>query len=510
MTRALIVLSILALSVSVASAQPANPVCDPKESFRKCLDELLDGADQELLTKQAQLTQDLRVQERDVPEKVEEKASPSTSPGAQGAVIDFLPALVGSLGLQGLSNTDGNLNFDKVFELGKGWRLDLGTTAFTNAEVFEPLKTKLSEAEHDDLAGELDEAIGDFDKTDFRGLLTWHWGIGRHRFGRDPVQYQAHVERWFEDAVTRVEETPIFRWRGRADTRVFIDRFPGFLTERIDSLKDEDQTPLTATEIATIEASLVEVAKETKEMVRSIDEALSLDTIDELIANQPQFIVRGGYSERRDFTGPSERSGGVDLEIGLSGNLNDFFSWAKDHPSQCPEGTDPAAPYSLACLQAYLGQNAGLLGMSQEKAAAKLGHRLAIAYSYIDTDPFSFTDDDNDFSFALDGAEKHSGSLTWGFYFSQFQLPNLLPGGSASQPTGTARFDLESKYDDVTGDPMLQSRWTATATLSQKMSDNTVLSISAVWAEKPEYRGEVDEEVSANFGFKWQRDRPKE
>ncbi len=50
---------------------------------------------------------------------------------------------------------------------------------------------------------------------------------------------------------------------------------------------------------------------------------------------------------------------------------------------------------------------------------------------------------------------------------------------------------------------MRQSRFVATATLSQKITACTVFSASAVYANKPEYLGEVDEEVSARFGFRW-------
>jgi hypothetical protein len=50
---------------------------------------------------------------------------------------------------------------------------------------------------------------------------------------------------------------------------------------------------------------------------------------------------------------------------------------------------------------------------------------------------------------------------------------------------------------------MRQSRLTATATLSQKMSDKSIFSIGVAWAEKPEYLGEVDEELSANLGLRW-------
>ncbi len=57
----------------------------------------------------------------------------------------------------------------------------------------------------------------------------------------------------------------------------------------------------------------------------------------------------------------------------------------------------------------------------------------------------------------------------------------------------------------MTGDPMRQARFVATATFSQRMGKTTLFSVSAVYANRSEYRGEVDEEVSARFGLKWKR-----
>lgn len=43
----------------------------------------------------------------------------------------------------------------------------------------------------------------------------------------------------------------------------------------------------------------------------------------------------------------------------------------------------------------------------------------------------------------------------------------------------------------------------ASATLSQGTVSGLTLSASLVWANKPEFRGDVDEELSANIGFNY-------
>jgi len=74
---------------------------------------------------------------------------------------------------------------------------------------------------------------------------------------------------------------------------------------------------------------------------------------------------------------------------------------------------------------------------------------------------------------------------------------------------GAARIDVEAKYEDVSDDPMRQSRFVATATYSQNLFDGNGLSLSIVYANRPEYRGEVDEEFSARAGLKFKIDKKK-
>jgi hypothetical protein len=237
-------------------------------------------------------------------------------------------------------------------------------------------------------------------------------------------------------------------------------------------------------------------------------------TLSQMITNQPQLLLEGKYQERRHLTGPTAWSGRFCFEWGLSGNVNDFERFAAKEKNGC-------ASADYACLLAWQKQNAGLSMAGTEADTLDRGHRLAIAVEYTDTDPFDFTPDSHDTTaqpFSLDGSETWTGSLTYGVNFDGFQLPNLLGslGGKNAVPVDSARFDLEAKYDDVSGgtmmdgEEMLQSRFVATASLSQKMSDNSIVSLSLVWANKPEYLGDVDENLSASLGLRWSLDSQKD
>jgi hypothetical protein len=229
----------------------------------------------------------------------------------------------------------------------------------------------------------------------------------------------------------------------------------------------------------------------------------------ELVTNQPQIVLEGMLEERRDFTGPEGWTARVRYEMGLSGNFNDFVSWAKKQEDAPCSGSGPV--FTLACFEEYRKSHSAM-GMKEMNAVDR-GHRLAIEARYSETDPLRFEDPDDPGGtalFDLDRTEVWTASLTYGFYFSRFQLPSflgLLEGQADLVPTDTARFDLEVRYDDASGDPMRQDRLVATATVSQKMSDRSVMSISVVWADEPQYLGEVDEELSANLGLKWSLDQ---
>ena len=54
---------------------------------------------------------------------------------------------------------------------------------------------------------------------------------------------------------------------------------------------------------------------------------------------------------------------------------------------------------------------------------------------------------------------------------------------------------------------MRQDRWVSTLTLSQRVSEEASLAVSLIYANKPEFRGMVDEELSARAGLKFEVDR---
>lgn len=484
-----------------ATAEDASiaDVCDLTQSFESCLNaHVLLGA-----TKVG----------------VEEQATAATNPGSKTSLLDFLSPLAGALGFDGVSDTNGDFTFDRTIPLGGGARLKLGGTVFAEAGLFEALDQKLDEAEAGDEVKVLEGDIQDFDKVDFEALLSREGKAAGRYYGRSADTYTSFINEWQTGLVAGTGSTPFNTWRSGPAASDAIRRYkeirqghsdlPTFFQAPIEQVLTVLADPDLERRLA---ASLATLAKDSEAFGKTVDLGTVLGHLDELIANQPQAYLKGTYHERRHLTGPTEWSAEAHYEIGLSGNVNDFLTWAGNHGDTCSwtRKEDAVIP-PVECLTKYMDDHPGLAaGTTTEADKAEHGPRLELELKYTRTDPLHLALE-NGFLFDLDRSEVWTGSLTYGRYLSAIRLPHLpgllaQPGVEATQ---IARLDVMVGYDDATGDPMRQSRWLAHATLSQKTSEKSAVSLSLVWAENPEYLGEVDENLSANLGLKWQLDSPQ-
>ncbi|MEE8526068.1 MAG: hypothetical protein V3T72_19190, partial [Thermoanaerobaculia bacterium] len=129
--------------------------------------------------------------------------------------------------------------------------------------------------------------------------------------------------------------------------------------------------------------------------------------------------------------------------------------------------------------------------LADKSGALKKNWRASLEGSYTWIDDYSYTSPDGAVSLALDEAQ------AWDVSFSAGRSLRLDKDGME-----LTRFDLEASYDDVTGETEKQARFVSTANLTQKINDSMSLAIGVVYASRPEYRGEVDEELSARAGIK--------
>jgi len=76
----------------------------------------------------------------------------------------------------------------------------------------------------------------------------------------------------------------------------------------------------------------------------------------------------------------------------------------------------------------------------------------------------------------------------------------MFLSGTPSDPA-RLRLDFTASYEDVSDDPAKNDRGIANLTFTYPIANGTFLSIGAVYASKPQYRGDVDKELNARAGL---------
>lgn len=194
-----------------------------------------------------------------------------------------------------------------------------------------------------------------------------------------------------------------------------------------------------------------------------------------LIDNQPQLLVTAELRERDVLIGPNSWSAKVTYEHGFV-NVNTFRSYLD---TGCGEDL------VHLCLDDYLSDPA-------REAHLKRSDRLSFSLEYSRTQSYDATVASGAGMLQLPTAESWLGSLGYGRYLSFDDL------GRAR-----TRIELTATYEDVDGDEMRRDRFLGNLTFSQQITDQAALSFSIVYANKPEYRGEVTKEFTALLGINY-------
>ena len=116
--------------------------------------------------------------------------------------------------------------------------------------------------------------------------------------------------------------------------------------------------------------------------------------------------------------------------------------------------------------------------------------RFKFSAEYTQLQRMEFSLADMAFTYLADPVEHLTVSAGFGRYFGR-----ELVGRKR------ARFDATASYEDFSDDPLRQDRGLAKLTVIYPVSEGFFLSLGAVYATKPEFRGDVDEEISARAGF---------
>jgi hypothetical protein len=396
-----------------------------------------------------------------------ESAVAAKNTGDSASTInDFLPLLRALLETGGFAGQDGD-------KLGFEWSNPLNLppqhqnkliAKLVKSELHQPLKDALRAAALEDQVSALEDRIDEGDDISF----GFSYSPASQRYGRDPELHATLLSGLLKQADTVDPEA-------REAARPFNDMG----TQLIDGglqpadlrkpFKDIPITPEQRTQYMRLaEAAIFAEHKSIRALAERLQKVGFYGLLD-LINNQPQWSLTAEYHARDEAVGPDEFKAELSYEMGLV-NVNTYRT------ASCGE-TD-----ALLCLENYLSEHVDDL---------KASNRVTFKADYSKLQRLNFSLPGTTlFAFSEKPVERFSLSAAFGRYL----------GKEVSSRT-RARVDVSIGYEDFSDDPARQDRGLATATFTYPVAEGFYLSVGAIYATKPEFRGDVDEELSARAGF---------
>ena len=426
-------------------------------------------------------------------EESNELASKPTGVQTGGANLastttNFIPflSLAGLLGDVRQGDTEGTYLVDLNF-LVPGTSLDnnakLQGIVNSQPTVSEAIKNQLPADQRDELTQKLQTGLGDL--SDYALSLTYSWIDDRH--GRGFEQYRDR----FAALVAAVNDK--FGQGGgggglrrAGDAVVNIKSKFGIGGDLLNTRFDAIGNAAAAAELkAAVEQGQEEALAE-EDSDQEIWMEAGLGHFADLLDNQPQLNVAAQQSFRDDLVGGDETTGKVSYEWGRA-NLNNAFRTKRCQDELNTPATDTIDPVLLdRCLTEYTAF------VNKYKDHLKDGEKFSLSAEYRDLKARTFDLPAQGLTgLTLNGAKKVIVNVGYGRYF-------VDPTGG-NEPV---RLDFVGRYEDVSDDPMRQDRGVATLTVTRKFGTISV-PLGIVFANHGEFLGEVDEELSAHVGLKF-------
>ena len=164
-------------------------------------------------------------------------------------------------------------------------------------------------------------------------------------------------------------------------------------------------------------------------------------------------------------------------------NLNSFERWRTE--TGCDAGAACATRYRSAL----------------DSGAASGGARLALSVEVGRIERFEFALPGDAGVFGTEEVDRRIATV--GFSRRIGSTPS-----EDSNEDPRVLFELSARYEDVSNDPSRLDRLVAQAGFSRKVSGDLSAGVTLVYSNQPEYRGDVDEELSARLGLKFSTDAP--
>jgi hypothetical protein len=423
-------------------------------------------------------------------------------PGAASTINDFLSRLRMSADSGGLGNGDGD-GEALVFELNDFLGLPVNDgykfqALLGQPEVFAPLAEAIPEDVRATRVSELEKGLNDFDNVTF--VFTYS-PMGRS-MGRKPSLYLEEREALLAAVMGGMQMRSLTNdvFKSQFDLGAIIQDLPDEAQQAIadQNLQDPGSLDLSALEPDTatavreaLEKSISALDVRTEALLEALT-AAGYFSLTDLISNQPQLYVNAQRTSPNELIGPRKVTGKLTYEHGFV-NINRLRRTCRLKAAE----DDATADQEKKRLQGFLSCFQGFL-TPERIAQMQRGDRLALSVEYSDVEdykvtlPGDTTTTDDDVTLDLPADRKLVASLALGRYLTFFK-----------DGAGSSRIEAESKYEDYGEDPQRQERWVTTLTFSQKLADQAVFTLGLVYADRPEFRGVVDKEISARVGLSY-------
>jgi len=417
--------------------------------------------------------------------QVGSKNTGTMSPSGDGAVVSDLASLINfAFGNESLDADKQAITVDlnRILPIPQTTKGDFQLKAtLREAELFKPLRDAVTGDNAKESIEMLEEKLDDFDDV----ALTFSYSLNSKNLGRS-TEGKAFLDDLFLDVVTKAKTTvcafdigdtakllvDALKDAGETPQKFFQSNLSDELLDATTFKMLADALPSSNKQLAKNYLDAIECGQRSQwQAIATIDEALAeleFDRFADLLANQPQLVFSLEGRFRNELVGPDEVKAKLSFEKGWN-NANTLRS-------KCS-----GDPHMTSCYKTFMDTN---------RKAIQRSHRMKLGIEYTDIESYDQTFLDDAVRITQGSDEMLKGSLGYG------RVLRLNPAGQA-----TARLDLTWSYEDVDNDSLRQTRSVVNASFSQELTGGFVVTLGAVYANKPEFRGEVDEEVTARFGL---------
>ncbi len=403
---------------------------------------------------------------KEAPKKNQRTPTADQSPGTASVVRDFLPSFFTSLGLGTVAQSDEalTLTFNPEFLRREHQQWSLEARIF-QPEPLEKLVMEAPEAERDAARQGISSRLEDFDDVEISATFTYR----SSKYGRDFKFHTERLEGMLDQALGELPSLQNFADSLEEMRKGLSAQFGGDPLARTFGELRQGEAVLAGALESEILAAIDELVGDRKSTLETLARK-DYFQFARLVSNQPQLVASLEVRERDERVGQDMVTASFSYELGMV-NVNRFGHWC-DRRQRASD---------LTCLEDYW-----------DAKGANFDHlprfKFSLDYESVDELQAAF----EALSLTLPSSEKLVGSAAFGGY--------LTLDDDGEQLT---RVDVEAKYEYVDDEETRNRRYVLTGTYSQRISELVSATLGVVYASDPEFRGEVDKELSARAGLKF-------